>query len=95
MLRSMRLLSDRPQEQSQKRAILPVSLERSRACVEEKLPPLPPGMVRTLEINAAAYFWGHTHQWMDAETAASCLRARQYLVIGISQKAIEKTRKHR
>ena len=70
------------------------SKDHGRLC-EEKLPPLPLGMVRTLEINAAAYLWGHTDQWMDAETAASRLRARQNLTIGMSQKAIEKARKHR
>ncbi len=35
---------------------------------EAKLPLLPRGMVRRVEINAAASFWGYTDEWPDAET---------------------------
>jgi hypothetical protein len=59
---------------------------------EAKLPPLPPGMVRSIEINAAAHFWGYTDEWPDAETTASLGRARAILAVGVAQLAIEKAR---
>jgi hypothetical protein len=54
---------------------------------------MPPGMVRSVEINAAAYFWGYTDGWLDAETTASFQRAREVLAVGVAQLAIEKARK--
>ena len=60
---------------------------------EAKLPPLPPGMVRRVEINAAASFWGYTYQWPDAEMAASLQRVREVLSIAVAQLAIEKARR--
>jgi hypothetical protein len=42
-------------------------------------------MVRYVEINAAAYFWGYTDEWPDAETAASLQRAKEILAIGAVQ----------
>jgi hypothetical protein len=68
------------------------SKEHGHLC-EAKLPPLPPGMVRSVEINAAAYFWGYTDGWPDAETTASLLRAREVLAGGVAHLAIEKARK--
>jgi len=59
---------------------------------EAKLPPLPPGMVRSVEINAAAHFWGYTDEWPDAEMTESIQRAREVLAAGIAQLAIEKAR---
>jgi hypothetical protein len=67
------------------------SKEHGHLC-EEKLPPLPPGMIRSVEINAAAYFWGYTG-WPDAEATASLLRAREVLAGGVAHFAIEKARK--
>jgi hypothetical protein len=49
-------------------------------------------MVRSVEINAAAYFWGYTDEWPDAEMTESLRRAREVLVIGVAQLAIEKVR---
>jgi hypothetical protein len=46
------------------------SKEHGHVC-EAKLPPLPPGMVRRVEVNAAASFWGYTDEWPDAEITAS------------------------
>jgi hypothetical protein len=60
------------------------SKEHGRLC-EVKLPPLPPGMVRKVEINAAAYFCGYTDEWPDAETAASLQRAKEIQAIGTIQ----------
>ena len=57
---------------------------------EAKLPPLPPGMVRPLEINAASCFWRYTDEWADHETAAAVWLARRYLAIAICQEAIKK-----
>ena len=68
------------------------SKEHGRLC-KAKLPPLPPGMVRSIEINAAANFWGYTDEWPDAETTASLQRAREVLAAGVAQLAIEKARK--
>ena len=50
-------------------------------------------MVRSIEINAAANFWGYTDEWPDAETTASLQRAREVLAAGVAQLAIEKARK--
>ena len=57
-----------------------------------KLPPLPPGMIRSVEINAAAHFCGYTDEWPDAEMTESLQRAREVLAAGIAQLAIEKAR---
>jgi hypothetical protein len=57
-----------------------------------KLPPLPPGMVRSVEINAAAHFCGYTDEWPDAEMTESLQRAREVLAAGIARLAIEKAR---
>ena len=62
---------------------------------EQKLPPLLPGKVRCVEINAAASFWGYTDQWLDAQTAASVVRAHEILVSGLTTMAIEKARQHK
>ena len=59
---------------------------------EAKLPPLPPGMVRSVEINAAAHFWGYTDEWPDAEMTESIQRAREVLAAGIAKLAIAKAR---
>jgi hypothetical protein len=50
-------------------------------------------MVRCIEINAAASFWGYTYQWPDPEMTASLQRAREVLSIGVAQLAIEKARR--
>ena len=50
-------------------------------------------MVRRIEINAAAYSWGYTDEWPDAETTGSLQRARAVLAVGVAQLAIEKARK--
>jgi hypothetical protein len=70
------------------------SKEHGHLC-KAKLPPPPPGMVRRLEINAAAHFCGYTDEWPDAEMTESLLRAREVLATGIAQLAIEKARKRR
>lgn len=62
---------------------------------EQKLPPLLPGKVRCVEINAAGSFWGYTDQWLDAQTAASVVRAHEILVSGLTTMAIEKARQHK
>jgi hypothetical protein len=49
-------------------------------------------MVRCVEINAAAHFWGYTDEWPDAETTESLQRAREVLATGVAQLAIEKAR---
>jgi hypothetical protein len=67
------------------------SKEHGRLC-EAKLPSLPPGMVRSVEINAAASFWGYTDEWPDAEMTGSLQRAREVLAVGVAQLAIEKAR---
>jgi hypothetical protein len=67
------------------------SKEHGHLC-EAKLPPLPPGMVRRVDINAAASFWGYTDEWPDAEMTASLQRAREVLAVGVAQLAIEKAR---
>ena len=50
-------------------------------------------MVRSVEINAAAHFWGYTDEWPDAEMTESLQRAREVLAAGIAQLAIEKARR--
>jgi hypothetical protein len=67
------------------------SKEHGHLC-EAKLPPPPLGMVRSVEINAAAHFWGYTDDWPDAEMAESLQRAREVLAAGLAQLAIEKAR---
>ena len=49
-------------------------------------------MVRSVEINAAASFWGYTDEWPDAEMNGSLQRAREVLAVGVAQLAIEKAR---
>jgi hypothetical protein len=49
-------------------------------------------LVRSVEINAAAHFWGYTDEWPDAEMTESLQRAREALAAGIAQLAIEKAR---
>jgi hypothetical protein len=49
-------------------------------------------MVRSVEINAAASFWGYTDEWPDAEMTGSLQRAREVLAVGVAQLAIEKAR---
>ena len=49
-------------------------------------------MVRSVEINVAAHFWGYTDEWPDAEMTESLQRAREVLAVGIAQLAIEKAR---
>jgi hypothetical protein len=67
------------------------SKEHGHFC-EAKLPALRPGMVRSIEINAAASFWGYTDEWPDAETTDSLQRARGILAVGVAHLAIEKAR---
>jgi hypothetical protein len=52
-------------------------------------------MVRSIEINAAAYFWGYTDEWRNAEMTGSLQRARGVLAVGVAQLAIEKARTKR
>jgi hypothetical protein len=49
-------------------------------------------MIRSVEINAAAHFWGYTDIWPDAEMTESVQRAREVLAAGIAKLAIEKAR---
>ncbi|HEY2464168.1 MAG TPA: hypothetical protein VGI32_08915 [Steroidobacteraceae bacterium] len=49
-------------------------------------------MVRSIEFNAAAYFFGYTDEWPDSEAAAAVGRAREVLAIGMAQRAIDKAR---
>jgi len=49
-------------------------------------------MVRSVEMNAAAHFWGYTDEWPDAEMIESIQRAREVLAAGIARLAIEKVR---
>ena len=49
-------------------------------------------MVRSVEINAAASFWGYTDEWPDAEMTGSLQRAREVLAVGVAQLGIEKAR---
>jgi hypothetical protein len=67
------------------------SKEHGHLC-KAKLPPLPPGMVRSIEINAAASFCGYTDEWPDAEMTESLQRAREILAIGVVRLAIKKAR---
>lgn len=60
---------------------------------ETKLPPLLPGKVRVVDINAAAAFWGYRDLWPDAGTAASVDRAQDILAAVTVQIAIEKARR--
>jgi hypothetical protein len=53
-----------------------------------KLPPLMPGKVRQIDMQAAASFWGYTDVWPDAEQAAAVLRAQTILQVGLAQHAI-------
>lgn len=70
-----------------------VFLARLGICSRSGGPPLPPGMVRSVEINAAAHFCGYTDEWPDAEMTESLERAREVLAAGIAQLAIEKARR--
>jgi hypothetical protein len=67
------------------------SKEHGHLC-DAKLPPLPPGMVRRVQMNAAASFCGYTDEWPDAEMTASLQRAREVLAVGLARLAIEKAR---
>jgi hypothetical protein len=49
-------------------------------------------MVRSVEIDAVAHFWGYTDEWPDAEMPESIQRAREVLAAGIAQLGIEKAR---
>ncbi len=60
---------------------------------KKKLPPLPPGMIRSVDMYAAANFWGYTDQIADEETSASIMRAREILAAGVVKLAIEKAAK--
>jgi hypothetical protein len=60
---------------------------------QAKIPPLPPGMVRGMQFNAASYFTGFTDEWPDAETAAAVRRAKGCLAAAVADFAIEKARK--
>jgi hypothetical protein len=51
------------------------------------LPPLPEGMVRQMEFNAASSFTGYSDVIPDEETRASVERAKQILKIGKRQTA--------
>ena len=62
---------------------------------EARLPPLQPGKVRMVDMNAAASFWGYSDKWPDAETAASVMRAQEILAAGIARMAIEKARRRK
>ncbi len=57
---------------------------------EANLPPLMPGKMRRVELNAAASFWGYTDIVPDAQMAASMLHAREILAAGLTKLAIEK-----
>jgi hypothetical protein len=49
-------------------------------------------MVRSVEFNAAAHFYGYTDEWPDAEMTESIQRAREVLAAGIAKLIIEKVR---
>lgn len=57
---------------------------------EKEMPSLQAGKVRVIDMYAAGSFWGYRDEWLDAETAASILRAREILAAGVAQLAIEK-----
>ncbi len=68
------------------------SKESGHLC-EQKLPPLQPGKIRIVEMNAAAHFWGYTDEVASAEDVASITRAREILAAGVVQQALEKAGK--
>ena len=57
------------------------------------LPPLQPGKVRVVDMNAAASFWGYRDVWPDAQQAAAVMRAREILAAGLTRAAIERARR--
>lgn len=64
------------------------SRESGRQC-EQKLPPLQPGKVRRVEMNAAANFWGYTDELASEDDMASIIRAREILAAGVVQMALK------
>jgi hypothetical protein len=68
------------------------SRELGRLC-EQKIPPLQPGKVRIVEMNAAAHFGGYTDEVASAEDVASITRAREILAAGVVQLALKKAAK--
>ena len=50
-------------------------------------------MIRSVDMYAAANFWGYTDQIADEETSASIMRAREILAAGVVKLAIEKAAK--
>jgi hypothetical protein len=70
------------------------SKEHGHLC-HAKLPSLPPGMIRCVEIDAAASFWGYTDERPDVETAASLQRAKGILAIGMVRRVVERAQKSR
>lgn len=67
--------------------------KQNGARCEEKLPALQAGKVRVVDMCAAGSFWGYRDEWMDAETAASVVRAREILAAGLAHMAIEKAKR--
>lgn len=65
---------------------------QDRLRCEASLPPLMPGKVRRVERNAAGSFSGYRDEVPDAEMAASVMRARESLAVGLTQMAIEKAK---
>lgn len=68
------------------------SRESGAEC-EKSLPQLSHGMVRSVDMYAAANFWGYTYQIADEETSRSIERAQEILAAGIVQQALEKASK--
>jgi hypothetical protein len=55
---------------------------------QAKISPLPPGMVRGIEFNAASYFTAFTDERPDAETAAAVRREKGYVAAAVADFAI-------
>ncbi|KEY61002.1 hypothetical protein [Serratia sp. DD3] len=60
---------------------------------EQKLPPLPPGKMRRVEMNAAATFWGYAEALASVKDRASITCAREILAAGVVQLALNKAAK--
>ncbi len=80
------MICDPGQKQGTEGRVLPLPLEA-------KLPPLLPGKVRWVIMNAAAAFWGYKDEWPDAETAVSVMKAEEILAAGVANMAIERARR--
>ena len=50
---------------------------------EDTLPELTKGKVRSIDMNAAANFWGYTDKWPTIEEAQGVMRAKKILALGL------------